>query len=117
MHYVSLGYPEHPTATDKNHYKDFYESLQNILPCSACSQNYTLNLREIPIDKSLDSRDDLIKWVTDIHNKVNQETGKTILDHEEALSLYLKQPSPLSEYGFKILILVVILVFLYYLMK
>ena len=113
MHFVSLGYPETPSQEDKRQYKEFYESLQHILPCGACAQNYKLNLQRTPIDNSLDSRDMLIKWVIDIHNKVNQETKKKTLKHEEALNLYLKQQSPLFDYGFKLLILVIILVFLY----
>ena len=88
MHFVSLGYPDDPSQEDKRLYKEFYESLQHILPCGACAQNYKLNLQEMPIDNALDSRDTLIKWVIDIHNKVNQETGKKTLDHEEALNLY-----------------------------
>ena len=104
MHFVSLGYPDNPSQGDKRQYKEFYESLQHILPCGACAQNYKLNLQEMPIDNSLDSRDALIKWVIEIHNKVNQETGKKTLDHEAALNLYLKQQSPIFEYGFKLVI-------------
>ena len=113
MHFVSLGYPENPSQGDKRQYKEFYESLQHILPCGACAQNYKLNLQDMPIDNSLDSRDTLIKWVIDIHNRVNQETGKKTMIHEEALNLYLKQQSPLFDYGFKLLVLVILLVFLY----
>ena len=117
MHFVSLGYPDNPSQDDRRQYKEFYESLQHILPCGACAQNYKLNLQEMPIENSLDSRDTLIKWVIDIHNEENQETGKKTLGHEEALNLYLKQQSPLFEYGFKLVILVMILVFLYYAIK
>jgi len=117
MHFVSLGYPDKPSQEDKKQYREFYESLQHILPCGTCAQNYKLNLQETPIDDSLGSRDTLIKWVIDIHNKVNQETGKETLGHEEALDLYLKDQGPLYEYGFKFLILIVILVFLYYMIK
>ena len=113
MHFVSLGYPENPSQEDKRQYKEFYESLQHILPCGACAQNYKLNLQRTPIDNSLDSRDTLIKWVIDIHNRVNQETGKKTLIHEEALNLYLKQQNPFFDYGFKLLVLVILLVFLY----
>ena len=113
MHFVSLGYPDTPSQEDKRQYKEFYESLQHILPCGACAQNYKLNLQRTPIDNSLDSRDTLIKWVIDIHNRVNQETGKKTLIHEEALNLYLKQQNPLFDYGFKLLVLVILLVFLY----
>ncbi len=117
MHYVSLGYPIHPTNNEKEHYKTFYESLQYILPCGKCAQNYAENLKQHPIDKSLDTRDNLIKWVIDIHNKVNTELGKPIVPYEDALNLYLKQSSPITTYGFKLLVLAIILVFVYYLMK
>lgn len=117
MHYVSLGYPDTPNETDKQHYKEFYESLQHVLPCHTCAQNYKDNLRTMPIDDALGSRDSLIKWVIDIHNKVNIETGKKQLDYNEALNLYLKQQSPLLDYGYKIFILLIFLGILYYLLK
>ena len=44
MHFVSLGYPDNPTDTDKQNYKDFYYSLQNILPFEKFAQNYKQNL-------------------------------------------------------------------------
>ena len=117
MHYVSLGYPEKPSETDKQNYKAFYESLQYILPCHTCAQNYKENLKTMPIVKALETRDSLIRWVIDIHNKVNNETKKPILEYQEALDLYLKQQSPLLEYGFKVIILLIVLVVIYYLMK
>ena len=40
IHYVSLGYPENPTINDKNFYKNFYYSLQDVLPCEKCRINY-----------------------------------------------------------------------------
>ena len=117
MHYVSLGYPEKPSDSEKQQYKVFYESLQHVLPCHTCAQNYKENLKEMPIDDALGSRDSLVKWVIDIHNKVNVETGKKTLEYQEALDLYLKQQSPLLEYGFKVLVLLIVLLVLYYLMK
>ena len=117
MHYVSLGYPEKPSDSEKQQYKAFYESLQHVLPCHTCAQNYKENLRTMPIDDALGTRDSLVKWVIDIHNKVNVETGKKTLGHQEALDLYLKQQSPLLDYGFKVLVLLIVLLILYYLMK
>ena len=66
-----------PTNEEKAHYKTFYESLQYVIPCGKCAQNYAENLKQHPIDKSLDSREIIIiKWVIDMHNKVNTELGK-----------------------------------------
>ena len=36
IHYVTFGYPINPTNQDKENYKMFFLSLQNILPCSKC---------------------------------------------------------------------------------
>ena len=49
MHYVSLGYPNNPTEEDKINYKKFYTSLQHILPCAKCANNYSHNLIKYPI--------------------------------------------------------------------
>ena len=117
LHYVSLGYPDKPTDKDKIYYKNFYYSLQNVLPCEKCAQNYKKNIIEYPIDNHLQNRDSLVKWVIDIHNKVNYELGKPYLDYEEAISLYLNEESKMLDYCFKAVILIIILIFLYKLLK
>ena len=45
IHYVSLGYPENPTINDKNFYKNFYYSLQDVLPCEKCRINYKKGIK------------------------------------------------------------------------
>jgi len=117
MHYVSLGYPETPTENDKQNYKNFYYSLQHVLPCEKCAQNYSHNLKKYPIDNHLGTRDTLVKWAIDIHNKVNNELNKSELNYEEAISLYLNEETPVLDYCFKIAILIIILYFLYMILK
>ena len=117
MHYVSLGYPQEPTENDKRNYKEFYSNLKNVLPCKTCAMNYERNLTELPIDNALQSRDSLVKWVIDIHNKVNKETNKRELGYDEAIQLYLTEEQPVLEYCFKILVLLIILYFLYRVLK
>ena len=116
MHYVSLGYPDNPSQQDKNNYKRFYYSLKDVLPCDKCATNYETNITEYPIDNHLDSRESLIKWVVDIHNKVNVETGKNELSYEDATELYRKgDAAQMIEYCFRIIVLIIVLVFIYYL--
>tara|TARA_B110000967_G_C18895795_1_gene570535 strand:- start:507 stop:920 length:414 start_codon:yes stop_codon:yes gene_type:complete len=117
MHYISLGYPDNPTQNDKMNYKNFFMSLQNVLPCPRCAQNYKKNFSESPIDSHLESRDLLVKWLIEIHNKVNLETGKATIPYEEALLLYTNTPVPIIDYCFKLSVLVIILYFLYKLLK
>ena len=119
IHYVSLGYPENPTINDKNFYKNFYYSLQDVLPCEKCRINYKKNIMEHPIDPHLENKDSLVKWVIDIHNKVNEELNKPKLEYQEAIDLYLNatEDQPILDYCFKIIVLLIILYFLYILLK
>ena len=117
MHYVSLGYPESPSENDKRDYKAFFTSLQNILPCEKCQVNYQKNIYDHPIDNALDNRNSLVKWIIDIHNRVNKELGKNELGNEESVKLYLTEDKPVLEYCFKIAVLLIILYFLYTVLK
>ena len=91
--------------------------MQHILPCEKCAMNYKENLVKLPIDNHLENRDSLVKWVIDIHNLVNDELGKEKMDYEKALSLYTNESKPLLEYCFKLSVLIIILYFLYIILK
>jgi len=86
LHSVSFQYPENPTDQDKNNYKIFFESLQNILPCPNCREHYQKNLKENPMN--LESRESLIKWVIDLHNAVNKKNSKKEYSYDEVNDLY-----------------------------
>lgn len=83
IHYTALAYPMEPTDKQKKEYFTFFHNLQNTLPCKKCSQNYMLNLQEIPLENALDNNDSLFKWTIDMHNEVNKELGKKIYSYEE----------------------------------
>ena len=116
MHYISLGYPINPSENDKLNYKNFYYSLQYILPCEKCQINYRKNILENPIDNFLKDRESLTKWVIDIHNKVNLETNKSIYDYEEAISLY-KNHTNTNDYLLKIILFIIFIIILYLFIK
>jgi hypothetical protein len=88
LHTISFNYPLKPTQQDKNNYKIFYTSFQNVIPCSICKKNYIRHLKEHPIDNYLSSRRKLSEWVIDMHNMVNGETGKKILSYELVIKKY-----------------------------
>ena len=115
MHSISFQYPENPTEEDKNNYRVFFESLKNTIPCPKCREHYSENLKQKPIQ--LNSRDELIQWVIDIHNKVNEKNSKKIYSRQEVEKLYL------SKYNYSIkenstekssmnILLIIILIFL-----
>jgi len=115
MHYVALGFPDEPTERDRMSYKRFYESLVDVLPCQGCANHYKENIANVPIDDHLKDRDSLLRWTFDIHNEVNKLKGKPILSYEDALKLYTQKQFPALDVLCKVLVLLAILIFLYFL--
>jgi hypothetical protein len=122
FHLSTFGYPNNPNDLDKQTYKLFYETFMKILPCNKCSIDSQKMLNEDLI-KALESRDDLIKWGHDFHNKVNTKLQIKNLDFE----LFMKDMQSLisgnkinKTFNFKftsILILITILVLIYIYIK
>lgn len=88
IHIVALGYPQEPTYGDKKSAKEFFESLQLLIPCPVCSKHYTSHLAKLPISASLDSRTDLFRWTIDLHNEVNTMLGKRKYTETEVIQYY-----------------------------
>ena len=89
LHMIALAYPNEPTEDQKKHYKDFYELLKFILPCSICANHFKENIEnDLPItNEVLKNKDSFVKWSIDLHNLVNKQTGKPEIPLEEALQL------------------------------
>ena len=123
LHSVTFQYPEEPTMEDKENYKQFFNSLQNILPCPKCRDHYQKNIQDLPIQ--LNSRDELIQWLINIHNNVNKSNNKDILSYEDVKKIYLnsynysieKDESVKSNMTFILAIILVILIIYYFLKK
>lgn len=88
LHTITLNYPHKPTMQDRENYKSFFLNLQNVLPCQYCSHNYKIHLRKYPIDKFLDSKKNLVKWLIHIHNEVNIIFNKKTITYDEFILIY-----------------------------
>ena len=88
MHIVALGYPKEPSYAHKKAAKEFFESLQFLIPCPICREHYSQFLQEQAITPSLDRREDLFRWTVDIHNKVNATLKKPRVSEQEAIQYY-----------------------------
>jgi hypothetical protein len=123
MHSISFQYPETPTEEDKNNYRVFFESLKNTIPCPKCREHYSENLKQKPIQ--LNSRDELIQWVIDIHNEVNEKNSKKIYSRQEVEKLYLskynysieKNESIESNMNMLLIVILIFLIIFYFLKK
>lgn len=100
IHLVALQYPEIPTQEDRDNYLAFFKSLQNTLPCPACSKHFQENMERMPIN--LDSREGLFKWTVDMHNEVNKKTNKRVLSYDEAKNHLRKNSFVKEDKDFKI---------------
>ncbi len=88
LHMISVGYPNEPSDEQKKNYRRFFENFHQVIPCSICSNNYKKHLKELPItNETMKNRQNLAKWVIDVHNIVNKEHGKPIMEPDDALLL------------------------------
>ena len=91
LHYISLGYPDNPSNNDKEKYKAFFLLLKDVLPCKICADHYNNNLKILPLtDDILSNKEKFINWVIDLHNIVNEITGKPKLNYDQSKQLISK---------------------------
>ena len=77
LHTISFNYPVKPTKQDKDSYEAYIKSLQNVLPCKYCRENYGKNLKEAGWKRGvLKDRDSFSRFVYRLHNAVNHSLGK-----------------------------------------
>ena len=65
----------------KKQYKDFFINLQYLLPCKFCRKSYKQFIKELPIDKYLNNKNDITYWFYLIKDKVN----KKLINQEKEL--------------------------------
>lgn len=92
LHLITFGYPDEPTYIEQRGYHDFFVNLQHVIPCYDCRKHYRKHLQESPITPYLSSKANLIKWLVDVHNKVNTSLNKPHLTVEEAIKSNVKPP-------------------------
>lgn len=89
IHSTALTYPNNPTPAEKNAMTNFIFSLQYILPCKKCRENFKLELQKYPLGKNIESKQALNTWITKIHNEVNSRLGTPFLTEKDVVELVL----------------------------
>ena len=91
IHYITLGYPNNPTKSDKIKYKNFFLSLTTVIPCILCRINYEKHLTEYPINNDvLKNKETLITWGIKMHNLVNIENNKKEVSTKQGIKMIKK---------------------------
>lgn len=92
LHCVTFAYPDNPTPEQIQGYKSFFTSLQYVLPCIFCRQSYSKFILEpdtLLDENVLKTSKTLIRWLYNIHNKVNDKLDtKYEITYEEFYEKY-----------------------------
>ena len=90
LHTVSFNYPTNPSQEQQNDYYNFILSLEKILPCKYCRENFKGNLKKIKFGKkSLKNRSTFSKAIYNLHEEVNSMLNKpSELSYDEVKNRY-----------------------------
>ena len=90
LHTMSFKYPVKPSELDKTNYMNFIYSMEHVLPCRYCRENFKKNLKSTKFNKSkMKNRDTFSKYVYDLHNHINSMLGKkTYIAYDEVRNTY-----------------------------
>ncbi len=80
---ITRCYPETPSISDMRNYRTFFTALGNVLPCRKCQRHYRAHLSAIGTIPA-GTRNELVDFVANLHNRVNYATGKPIMPLPEA---------------------------------
>ena len=69
LHSIAFNY----NKDKKEYYKIFFYNIAFVLPCKFCRKSYSEYITELPIEDSLNSKENFTKWLWKIHNKVNDK--------------------------------------------
>lgn len=88
LHTVALSYPLNANATTKRKYYTLVHDLCLFIPNDNIAKNFAKLLDECPVAPYLDTRENFVKWVHFIHNKINEQIEKPKIDLAEFYSQY-----------------------------
>ena len=112
LHELTFEYPENPSGIEKKNMIQFFKvDLPKLIPCEECVINYRKKLQRYPIELSIDSKAELTRWLVDIHNQVNLDTGKPMIPVKDAIALYENETGKFDSN--KVIILLIILIILF----
>jgi hypothetical protein len=85
LHTLSLTY----TPELMHLYIKFLRLISQTIPCMKCRRHFNMNLVKTGgIMKNLNNKNQMIKWITDLHNMVNKSNKKREYSYNDAIQLY-----------------------------
>jgi len=78
LHCITFTYSLSPTEEEKRQFRNFFESLQFVIPCCICKTHFQQHISEGEFkltDEVFRDRLSLTRWLYNLHCKVNKELG------------------------------------------
>lgn len=87
-HVSAAYYPVDPAPIVKNSIKARILAIPYEIPCNKCRHHASAFIQSYDLDKAVSTRDELIKFYVEFHNKVNKRYGKPEWTVEQAKQKY-----------------------------
>ena len=90
LHTIASNYPIMPTSIQKKIHYRFIHNLHEFIPNRESANAFSSLLQDFPVAPYLDTRDDFVRWMHLIHNKVNASLEKPAISlhrHKEAMKI------------------------------
>ncbi len=81
IHIITIAYPVNPDDATQQAAKNFFLSLQYLLPCPICKEHYKKHLEQYP--PIVTSQKEIINYAFELHNRVNKDLGKRQISFQE----------------------------------
>jgi len=94
LHTITMFYPKYPNDVTKKKYYEFISNLPLFIPVDNISNHFSELLDIYPVTPYLDSRQEFVKWMHFIHNKINERIGKPKLSLNDFYIQYYEQYKP-----------------------
>ena len=82
LHTTAAYYPTKPTSSQRRSMLGLLHSLPTLYPCSHCASHFGDRMKEHPAEEAVGGREELILWLCERHNEVNDRVGKGKFDCE-----------------------------------
>uniref|UniRef100_A0A1B6KJL2 Sulfhydryl oxidase n=1 Tax=Graphocephala atropunctata TaxID=36148 RepID=A0A1B6KJL2_9HEMI len=78
LHTIAAYYPDNPSQETKDDVRIFFDKFAKLYPCRSCADHFREQINMSP--PRVSNQQTLSRWLCDMHNLVNQRTGKPIFD-------------------------------------
>jgi len=97
LYSICMTYPKTPNNVAKKKYYTFIQNLPLFLPHRKISDDFSKTLTNYPCTPYLDSRDQLLRWIHFIENRVNKSIGKPQTTFQESMDKYYNNYKPIQQ--------------------